>query len=128
MSDQPAAPPLINGRHRILPGTFGLSQIGGRVGVMVSAGQFIAGDPSPFTHAFVVLDDETVIEAMPGGARIVPLADRLDWRPIAWSWMIPLTDAQRQAISDAARELEGVPYSFLDYVSLGLLHTGIRRT
>lgn len=114
--------------YRPLPGTFGLSQIGGTVGALVAAGQLVAGDPSPFTHAFVVLDDETVIEAMPGGARIVPLEDRLDWRPIAWSWMIPLIDVERQAISDAARQLEGVPYSFLDYISLGLLHTGVRRS
>lgn len=114
-------------KYRPRPGTFGLSKIHGVTGVFIALGQLIAGDTSLFTHAFVVLDDDTVLEAMPSGARIMPLDERIEWLPIAWSWAIPLTDVQRAAIVAEARKLEGVPYSFMDYLSLALLHLGIRR-
>jgi hypothetical protein len=108
------------------PGTFGLTRIGGLLGVLVSLGQWIVGDASRFSHAFVVLDDDTVLEAMPSGARIAPLAGVLGRRPLAFSWVIPLTPAQRADIVAAARALEGTEYGFSAYLHLALARFGIR--
>jgi uncharacterized protein YycO len=111
----------------VLPtaGNFGLSIIEGRVGTLVNLGQAIIRDSSEWTHAFIVLDDETVIEAMPGGAIIVPLSKYTDTSKRVLFSNIPLTDEQRRAIVNVARAMEGTPYSFLDYVSLAFHHWGI---
>lgn len=109
------------------PGMFGLTKIGGLLGAFVSLGQWVVGDASRYTHAFVVLDDGTVMEAMPAGARIRPLADSLDrGESIAWSWAIPLTDEQRAAIVSQARACTGVRYGFSAYLHLALARFGIR--
>lgn len=108
---------------QVKPGDFGLSIIEGRVGALVNVGQAIIRDSSEWTHAFVVLDNGLVMEAMPGGARIAPLENYYD-RKILFS-NLPLTDENRRAIINVARALEGTPYSFLDYVSLALHHYGI---
>jgi len=105
------------------PGDFGLSRIGGVVGWWIALGQLLTGDASRYTHAFVVLDDNTVIEAMPGGAVITPLAE---YKGKAVYSRIDLTPDQRFAIVSEARKLVGVPYSFLDYLALALAHFGIR--
>jgi hypothetical protein len=52
------------------PGSFGLSRIGGLTGALVAAGQAVLWDGSRYTHAFVV-----VVQAMPSGAELAPLAD-----------------------------------------------------
>ena len=108
------------------PGMFGLTRIGGWLGVLISLGQWLVGDASRFSHAFVVLDDGTVMEAMPSGARIAPLADVLACRPLAFSWAIPLTPIQRFDIVAAARSLEGTRYGFSAYLHLALSRFGIR--
>jgi hypothetical protein len=56
------------------PGTIGLSKIGGALGAAIRFGQVATGDLSPWTHAFVVVDSERVIEARPGGAGWASLA------------------------------------------------------
>lgn len=109
------------------PGTFGLSKIRGFLGFLIALAQMLCGQGSLFTHAFIVLDGGRVLEAMPSGARIVNLEHRMKEVPIAWSWAVPLTDAERADIVRHARTLEGVGYSFLDYLSLLLLHLGWRR-
>ena len=108
------------------PGTFGLTRIGGLLGIFVSLGQWIVGDASRYTHAFVVLDDGTVMEAMPSGARIRSLEHGLSHFPIAFSWAIPLTDAQRAAIVREARACVGVRYGFSAYLHLALSRFGVR--
>lgn len=108
------------------PGMFGLTRIGGLLGMLISLGQWIVGDASRYSHAFVVLDDGTVMEAMPSGARIAPLADVLVRRPLAFSWAIPLTPAQRSDIVQEARELVGAGYGFSAYLHLALSRFGIR--
>lgn len=111
----------------VLPGTFGLTQIGGLLGALIVLGQLLVGDGSKYTHAFIVLDDGTVMEAMPSGARIRPLADSLDRpAPIAFSWAVPLTAPQRAAIVAEARACEGVRYGFSAYLHLVLSRLGIR--
>lgn len=106
------------------PGDFGLVRIKGIVGAFVMLGQWFNGDRSQWTHAFLLLDDDTVIEAMPRGAQIVPLS-RYAGREIRWSSDIPLTPEQRRDIVQAGRDLEGTPYSFADYAALFFERIGI---
>lgn len=108
------------------PGTFFLARIGGLLGLLVSLGQWIVGDASRYSHAGIVLDDGTVLEAMPGGARITPLQVVLARRPLAFSWAVPLTDAQRADVVAGARTLEGARYGFTAYLHLALCRVGIR--
>lgn len=113
--------------RRVRPGDFFVGQIGNPLTAFwVGIGQAIIGDGSRYNHAGIILNRGELIEAMPGGARIVPITE-LYGRPgpTAFSrWN--LTDAQRAAIVAVARPLEGRPYSFLDYLSLALLHLKIR--
>lgn len=112
------------------PGDIGLTRIGGLVGVLIGLGQFIIRDASRYSHVFVVLDNGEVMEAMPGGAIISPLS-KYDGTtkygsPLAVYLDIKLTPEQRYAIVKEARQLEGTPYSFLDYVALALERFGIK--
>lgn len=107
----------------IKPGDIGLTRIGGVLGFFVSLGQHLAGDSSRYTHAYIVLDDETVIAAQPGGARIDNLSD---YKNKAVYLQRDLTDEQRMTIVEEARSLEGLPYSFLDYLALALARFGIK--
>lgn len=107
------------------PGMFFLARIGGALGLLVSLGQWLVGDASRYSHAGIVLDDGTVLEAMPTGARIAPLAAVLVRRPLAFSWAVPLTAEQRAAVVAGARTLEGSRYGFAAYLHLALLRFGI---
>lgn len=137
--------------HEVKAGMFGLSRIGGLLGKLISAGQAFAGDGSRWTHAFVVLDDETVIEAMPGGARIVPIGDRLKHDEVVFSdepiqdWLVDYENSiadkqfqftdrdayfevierwQRMEVVQQARLLRGVRYGYLQYFLMGLVALG----
>jgi len=110
----------------IPPGTFGLTKIGGLLGVLISLGQWLVGDASRFTHAFIVLDDGTVMEAMPSGARIRTLDHAETHHPIAFSWAIELTVDERTRIVEEARACEGVRYGFSAYLHLALSRLGVR--
>lgn len=107
------------------PGDFFLTQITGFGGFLIRIAQALSGDASRYTHAGIVLDDYTVVQAMPGGATIVPLEEIMGKQPLAFSYY-DLDDETRQTISDLGRSFEGVPYNFLDYLTLGLLALGIR--
>lgn len=107
------------------PGTFGLTRIGGLLGVLISFGQWLIGDASRYTHAFVMLDDGTVMEAMPSRARIRTLDHAQTHDPIAYSRAIELTGEQRTAIVAAARACEGVRYGFSAYLHLALCRVGV---
>lgn len=113
-------------KYDLRPGTFGLAQIGGIVGLGISIGQFVIGDSSKYTHAFIVLDDESVLEAKPSGAGVVPLSRYTDGRKVAFSWPIELTTAERERIVKSARDLEGVKYGFSAFLYLALLRFGIK--
>lgn len=112
------------------PGDIGLTRIGGLTGVLVGLGQFIIRDASRYTHVFVVLDNNEIIEAMPGGAIIQPLDKYAGTTkygsPKAVYLDIKLTNEQRYRIVEEARKLKGVPYSFLDYGALALERFGIK--
>lgn len=107
----------------IKAGDIGLTVIKGWLGFFVSLGQHLAGDSSKFTHAYIVLDDETVLAARPGGARIDKLSD---YKNKAIYIQRDLTPEQRAAIVSEARSLEGLPYSFLDYLAIALARLGIK--
>lgn len=107
------------------PGTFGLAKIGGLTGVLISLGQWIVGDASRYTHAFVVLSGDTVMEAMPSGARVRTFDHARTHQPIAYSYAIPLTDEQREAIVREALACKGVRYGFSAYLHLALSRFGI---
>lgn len=104
------------------PGTIGLSKIDGWVGRFINFGQAITGDASGWSHAFLVVDEHRVIQAMPGGA---------EWASLDW-YMEPghavflpgwpdLSDTQRAFIPEVAEALIGTPYSFADYLWLAAL-------
>lgn len=100
------------------PGDIGLSSSDSLIGRFVRLGQAIVGDHSFVSHAFIVLHDGQIIEAMPGGARFASL----DKYPEVVFSKYELTWDQRDAICEAAIRMEGTPYSFLDYASLFLSH------
>jgi hypothetical protein len=107
------------------PGDFGLTRIPGYAGLAARIGIYLNGDGwHNYQHAFLVLEDDQLLEAMPGGARVRALIDP-DVANVTYSdW--PLTDDQRAAICRVGRELEGTPYSIVDYLSLTLVRLRIR--
>jgi hypothetical protein len=121
---------------RDLTGQYGLTRIRGRVGWLIGLGQFLVGSSSPWTHAFVVVDNGQVVEAMPGGTILSPLNTYTQGDRAADTIFsgLPLTEDQRAAIVREARALgpdpftgrQGVGYSLLDYVALALHHWGLR--
>ncbi|MFG2292029.1 hypothetical protein [Streptomyces sp. NPDC048603] len=108
-----------------LPGDFALTRIRGLAGAFVGAGQWFIGDGAPVHHALVYIGGGYVVQAMPGGAEMIPMEDASP--VVAWSTgRIPLTAAQRVTVAEEATNLVGTPYSFLDYASIGLAHLGLR--
>lgn len=103
-------------------GDIGLVRIGGLLGWWVALGQHLAGDSCRYTHTFIVLDDNTVLAAQPGGARIDPL----NKQGKAVYLQLDLTDQQRADIVLEARVLEGLPYGWLNYLAIALARFNIR--
>jgi hypothetical protein len=137
------------------PGAFGLSVISGPVGKAVKWGQAVfAGDDGPYTHAWIILDKGQVIEAEPGGARIVSVNEYLKHdaiyicdapvqelvkrqaRRMDGGVLGDLSDAGafwkyaeglfRRNIVETARSFEGAPYGWLQYPYIGLAAAGHR--
>jgi uncharacterized protein YycO len=107
------------------PGDFALTRIGGLTGRFIAAGQYLVGDGSPVQHALVYVGNGQIVQAMPGGAELIPLEDANE--PYVWSsGKIELTTSERVRICGAARGLVGTPYSFLDYGSIALAHYHVR--
>lgn len=97
------------------PGDIGLTQIEGYVGSLIRVGQWLNGDGfADYQHAFVMVSDRYLIEAMPGGARIAPL-HHYDTGRILWLRCPPQF---RKAVAAAARGYRDVPYSAADYFAL----------
>jgi hypothetical protein len=123
-------PFIINSPQRdLLPGDVGFYTIAGRVGGLVSLGQSLLRDECRFTHAFIVVKGGPAtpvqcVEAMPGGARLAPVSDRVGTR---YGYArLPLSQEQRDAITPLALELiamrygKGIGYSFADYLALAM--------
>ncbi|TJZ44481.1 hypothetical protein FCH28_29490 [Streptomyces piniterrae] len=101
-----------------MPGDIGLTQISGVTGRLIRLGQWLNGDGfADYQHAFLVLPDNRLLEAVPGGARIRSLSEYTGANAL---YVCPegLTEQQRSAICDAATRYIGVPYSFLDYLAI----------
>jgi hypothetical protein len=98
------------------PGMIGLVPMGGAGGRLIRIGQFLNGDGfEDFQHAFVALPGNMIIEAEPGGARIVPLR----YAGVYWCEGIHgLLNAAAADVAMTAQGLKGTPYSWLDYGAL----------
>jgi len=112
----------IQGVTDLQVGDVGFSVIGGQVGALVSLGQAILTPACWFTHTYIVAEKlpnaVSVVEAMPGGARRRFLYGR-DRIGEGFGWArLPMSDEQRSSVTIHALELQGVPYSFLDYLAL----------
>lgn len=104
-------------------GDIGFGIIPGGVGGFVALGQLMLGDACRYTHAFVVVEDDQVVEAMPAGAHLVPIGRRAGSE---YAYVrLPLTEDQRQAFLRAARGYVGVGYGFSTYLALALAQWGI---
>lgn len=118
------------------PGYIGLTQIGGGVGRVVRVGQFVLAkldeprtpddeDWADYQHAFVYLGsdpswgDDMIIEAEPGGARVVPLS-KYAHADVYWCQNIYglLQPGHGALVAQISARLEGTPYSYLDYLAL----------
>jgi hypothetical protein len=117
--------------YRPQSGDIGLTQIRGRVGIGIHIAQGIASGFRPgsfanYQHAFVcvggIRTEMDIIEAEPGGAELNPLA-RYDSYDVKY---LRCPEEFRFGVAEAAMQLEGVGYSFLDYGSLFLAHIGIK--
>lgn len=131
------------------PGDFGLSVISGKVGKWVGWAQdIVERQQCHYTHAFLVIDNDEVVEAEPGrhGAIISPLskyerpdvlicrypvkkAVRTYGLELFAAGMAPgkcrqlvteYEEALREHLADFGRSLRGTKYGYLDYLSLGL--------
>ncbi|WP_255946580.1 hypothetical protein [Streptomyces odontomachi] len=100
------------------PGDIGLTSITGPVGLLIKVGQWLNGDGfGAYQHAFVVLPEGRLIEAMPGGAVIAEVSE-YDGRDVLYVSPADLTHDQRTAICACAKKYQDIPYSFLDYLAL----------
>lgn len=121
------------------PGSFGLAVISGKTGRLVRWGQnIVEGRETHYTHAFLVLDNQEVIEAEPGGAKIVSVEKYLfgdvlfsdkPIKSVLGNQLYPYDNdepAVRSLVIDIARGLKGIPYNYLDYVAIALEHFDIR--
>jgi hypothetical protein len=83
---------------------------------------------SPVSHAAIVRDAHTVLEARSNGA---VFTDWDEYAPrmgldVVGTARLPLSDEQREAVPQVAAELQGTPYGFLDLLSVGALQYHIR--
>lgn len=95
------------------PGDVGFSTIRGAAGIIPYIGQAFLKDACRYTHVYIHIGGSHVLEAMPGGARIVWGADR----PGPW-FRLPLTNAQRIQIQHDGETLKNVPYGYMNYPAL----------
>lgn len=112
------------------PGDFACVPISGDTGKLIGVAEHMCGDKfSQYQHAFVYLGDGKIVEAEPGGARVIALPRPYEpWaRGVLWSTgkFPAVTPEIGQAIATAAQRLDGTPYSFLDYAALAAHHAHV---
>jgi len=117
------------------PGTIGLTAISGTVGRLIHFGQWLETQPlrrwfskddlPRLEHAFILLPGGMILEAEPGGARIVPLRyTNVFWCTSIYKLLPPGIMAEQ--FLGMARTYRDVGYSFLDYLSLTAHRLGLR--
>jgi hypothetical protein len=100
------------------PGDFAVVSAGGITGKLVHALQWLAGEGTyaRYQHAFVYIGYGQILQAEPGKSRITTMTPH---RLTLWSTgIINIPDDARAKVPELARAMEGIPYSFLDYLSL----------
>lgn len=113
----------MNGNDVVVPeiGDFAVVKMRGSIGKLIKLGQWLNGGFSEYQHAFVYVGDGLIVEADPGGARIVALS-RYDRHDMLWSTgRFEMTGVQRTTIYKMAEGFAkppAVPYSFLDYLAI----------
>jgi hypothetical protein len=114
------------------PGLIGLVPVKGELGKLVHTAQWLNShplrqwlDPEDYPrleHAFLCIGRGQLIESELTGARIRPVseypADEIYWCHGIHGMLQP---GQDEEVAEAARKLEGTPYSVIDYAAL-LLH------
>lgn len=105
------------------PGAIGVVPVDGLGGLGIQLGELINDRRDGAQHAFVLLDDGTVLEAEPEGARVSPLEHCA--KPVAWIDP-PLSDDTRARIVRRARSKKGSGYNWWSYVWIGLSRFGMR--
>ena len=108
------------------PGDYGVVDIRrGGLACRLTSAVIRLGTRAPWSHAFVVVDDSTIVEATPRGARKAPLSS---YRGLttAYNDLEPRTAAQRSAITAAAVAMVGTRYGFLDIAALAFVCLGMR--
>lgn len=115
---------------QIKPGMFFLVHNTNWVGRSISAAQAFVRGGSFFTHAGLALDNEERIEGEPGGSEIRPLhtlRGTVLWSDAPIQRELERLDAVgnegverdlRALVVAEARKLEGVPYSYVDYLAI----------
>lgn len=98
-------------------GDFFLARSNGAKWWLYSLLQLVTGEPSLYTHAGLVLDDGTYLEARPGGAVIRPLETLWERKAVAFS-QNDLSEDQRAALVASARALVGTQYTFTRFFYL----------
>lgn len=108
------------------PGDIGIVRMTGWGGRAIRFGQWINGDGyRNYEHAYVVVGGYVrgsdrpggtakIIEAMPGGALLSPLAKYDNLQPV----YLRCPDEYRSAVASAAAALQDTPYSGADYLAL----------
>lgn len=110
------------------PGDLLCTNITGEVGKLIGLGEWLDTfsfkklfnrellELRVFSHVAVIRDSATLIEAEAGGARVAPIAEYLDGRPLMFSTgLLGIDKATGQLIANYAEAMVGSPYSFLDY-------------
>ena len=106
-------------------GDFGLSRGTGLGAALIRVGLLLNGDRSRFSHAFVLVGDDEVVEAVSSGARVASLASYLRAPDRVLFSAIPLSSDQRDRIAREAVGLVGTPYGWLDFAALALTRLGL---
>lgn len=113
------------------PGLIGLVPVPGELGKMVHVAQWLNSRPlrqwlaperyPDIGHAFVCIGEGQLVESELTGARIRPVSeykpDEIYWCHGIYSTLEP---GQGERVAQAARTLEGTPYSVIDYAALFL--------
>jgi hypothetical protein len=106
----------------LLPGDFVCVPMAGKGGELIRIGQYLNGDGfKNYEHAEVLVSPNECVAAYPKGAHSQSLAPP-DYQA-GWLWSsdaigVHLTQRQRQDIIDTALDLQGTPYSVLDYFAI----------
>lgn len=107
----------------LLPGDIGLQRNNNLMGWAIRVGDGVWAKrhnvpAEPYNHALVYTGFGAAVQGEPGGANKIGVRKsmQIDW----YRYIAPLTDAQREAIADAAKSMVGTPYNWLDIGALTL--------